>query len=76
MGTVNNKNQNILDVSGESEEFETNDHFYDAIVAESPIEEEDSDEDENSPTKDVGLKFKNVSWVLMRMRPPSREANT
>lgn len=76
MGTVNKKNQNISDVSGESEEFETNEHFYDAIAAESPIEEEDSDEDENSPTKDVGLKFKNVSWALMRMRPPGREANT
>lgn len=76
MGTVNKKNQNISDVSGESEEFETNEHFYDAIAAESPIEEEDSDEDENSPTKDVGLKFKNVSWALMRMRPRGREANT
>lgn len=76
MGTVNKKNQNISDVSGESEEFETNEHFYDAIAAESPIEEEDSDEDENSPTKDAGLKFKNVSWALMRMRPPGREANT
>lgn len=76
MGTVNKKNQNISDVSGESEEFETNEHFYDAIAAESPIEEEDSDEDENSPTKDVGLKFKNVSWALMRMRPQGREANT
>lgn len=76
MGTVNKKNQNISDVSGESEEFETNEHFYDAIAAESSIEEEDSDEDENSPTKDVGLKFKNVSWALMRMRPPGREANT
>lgn len=76
MGTVNKKNQNISDVSGESEEFETNEHFYDAIAAESPIEEEDSDEDENSPTKDAGLKFKNVSWALMRMRPRGREANT
>jgi hypothetical protein len=32
MGTVNKKNQNISDVSGESEEFETNEHFYDVIA--------------------------------------------
>lgn len=75
-GTVSKKNQKISDVSGEFEEFETNEEFYDAIAAESPIEEEDSDEDENSPPKGVGLKFKNVSWALMRMQPSGRETNT
>lgn len=75
MGIAHKKNQQVSDVSGESEDSETNEDFYDAIAAESPIEDEDSDEDENSPTKDVGLKFKNISWALMRMRPPGREEN-
>jgi hypothetical protein len=43
MRTINNKNQNISYVSGEFEEFKTNDEFYDVIIVGSAIKDGDNE---------------------------------
>eukprot|EP00252_Welwitschia_mirabilis_P000858 TRINITY_DN10836_c0_g1_i1.p1 TRINITY_DN10836_c0_g1~~TRINITY_DN10836_c0_g1_i1.p1 ORF type:complete len:747 (+),score=140.44 TRINITY_DN10836_c0_g1_i1:155-2395(+) len=64
--TVDTDLKKNSDVSGEFEEAETNEEFYDALAAESQMEDEDS-EDDDTPSKDGAVKLKNVAWAILSM---------
>ncbi|XP_058114159.1 protein ENHANCED DISEASE RESISTANCE 2-like isoform X2 [Magnolia sinica] len=66
------KFSNVSGASGELEDSETNDEFYDAIAADMSLEDEDSDESDDSDNNDElskggKVKLKNVSWAIANL---------
>ncbi|KAJ4958272.1 hypothetical protein NE237_025383 [Protea cynaroides] len=63
---VHSKVSSSSGASGEFEDEEVNDQFYDAIAADPSSDDEDSDDD-IEVAKDGKLKLKNVSWAIARL---------
>ncbi|KAK0572579.1 hypothetical protein LWI29_033742 [Acer saccharum] len=76
---VQSKHSNASSSSGDYEDIDVQDQFYDAIAAaSSSSEDEDSDDDGELDKKDMKVKLKNVSWAITSLalkRTSGQDAN-